>query len=192
MKRLQRFRKLSVTLRLPVVMAALMILLALVASQSVLSALGRAQDARPSETAPLHVEGLSVALGSSVLRQDVWEVHDILDRARASSEEQRLLLTAVADERGRVLAATDPCRVTLWLLFGTALTTAILAFGGWRAVARTLRPLGALVQAMDASGGAPRIIPAAEIPQGDPGLARSIATYSQVTTSAVLDGCHRP
>jgi hypothetical protein len=176
MKRLQRFRKLSVTLRLPVVMAALMILLALVASQSVLSALGRAQDARPSETAALHVEGLSVALGPSVLRQDVWEVHDILDRARASSEEQRLLLTALADERGRMLAATDPRdllaerrRVSLWLLFGNALATAVLPsvagwqwrafFGRWgrwfrRWMDRTVRP---------------RPIPKAEIPQGDPG-----------------------
>lgn len=242
MKPLKRFRNLPVTLRVPLVMAALMILLGLVASQSVLAALGRVQDARLSETARLHVEGLSVALGPSVLRQDVWEVYDILDRARAGSEGQRLLLTVVADERGRVLAATDPRRapvgvdasdfqrgavapkavqmtgdpvlrvtaplqyqgrtiggivteldvtdllferrrVTLWLLFGNALATAVLAFGGWLAVVRILRPVGALVQAMDASGGAPRPIPAAEIPQGDPGLARLIATYNQMTTA---------
>ena len=110
MKPLQRFRNLPVTLRVPLITAALMILLGLLASQSVLSALGRVQDARLSETARLHVEGLSVALGPSVLRQDVWEVYDILDRARASSEGQRLLLTVVADERGHVLAATDPRR----------------------------------------------------------------------------------
>lgn len=242
MKPLPRFRNLSVTLRVPLITAALMILLGLVASQSVLSALGRVQDARLSETARLHVEGLSVALGPSVLRQDVWEVYDILDRARAGSEGQRLLLTVVADERGRVLAATDPRRapvgedardfeagavapeavrmtgdpvlrvtaplqfqgrtiggivteldvtdllaerreVTLWLLFGNALATAVLAFGGWLAVARILRPVGALVQAMDASGGAPRPIPVTEIPQGDPGLARLIATYNHMTTA---------
>ena len=242
MKPLPRFRNLSVTLRVPLITAALMILLGLVASQGVLSALGRVQDARLSETARLHVEGLSVALGPSVLRQDVWEVYDILDRARAGSEGQRLLLTVVADERGRVLAATDPRRapvggdardfeagavapqavrmtgdpvlrvtaplqfqgrtiggivteldvtdllaerreVTLWLLFGNALATAVLAFGGWLAVARILRPVGALVQAMDASGGAPRPIPVTEIPQGDPGLARLIATYNHMTTA---------
>ncbi len=242
MKPVQRFRNLPVTLRVPLITAALMILLGLMASQSVLAALGRVQDARLSETARLHVEGLSVALGPSVLRQDVWEVYDILDRARAGSEGQRLLLTVVADEQARVLAATDPRRapvgvdaadfdrgavapeavrmtgdpvlrvtaplqyqgrtiggivteldvtdllserrrVTLWLLFGNALATAVLAFGGWLAVARILRPVGALVQAMDASGGAPRPIPAAEIPQGDPGLARLIATYNQMTTA---------
>ena len=242
MKPLQRFRTLPVTLRVPLITAALMILLGLVASQSVLSALGRVQDARLSETARLHVEGLSVALGPSVLRQDVWEVYDILDRARASSEGQRLLLTVVADERGHVLAATDPRRapvgadasdfqsgavapeavrmtgdpvlrvtaplsyqgrpiggvvteldvtdllterrnVTLWLLFGNALATAVLAFGGWLAVARILRPVGALVKAMGASDGAPRPIPKTEIPHGDPGFARLIETYNHMTTA---------
>jgi signal transduction histidine kinase len=237
-----RFRNLPVTVRVPLITAALMIILALVASQSVLGALGRVQDARVSETARLHVEGLAVALGPSVLRQDVWEVYDILDRARQASDGQRLLLTVVADERQRVLAATDPRRapvggdaaefglgavapeavqmtgdpvlrvasplqyqgrtiggivteldvtdllaerrqVTLWLLFGNALATGVLAFGGWLAVARILRPVGALVQAMDASGGAPRPIPTSEIPHGDPGLARLIETYNQMTTA---------
>lgn len=239
---LQRFRNLPVTVRVPLITAALMIVLALVASQSVLGALGRVQDARLSETARLHVEGLSVALGPSVLRQDVWEVYDILDRARSANDGQRLLLTVVADERGRVLAATDPHRapvgadatgfgvgavapeavrmtgdsvlriasplqyqgrtiggivteldvtdllaerrqVTLWLLFGNALATGLLAFGGWLAVARILRPVGALVQAMDSSGGAPRSIPQAAIPHGDPGLARLIETYNQMITA---------
>lgn len=239
---LSRFRSLPVTLRVPLIMAALMILLGLAASQGVLSALARVQDARLSETASLHVEGLAVALGPSVLRQDVWEVYDILDRAREGSAGQRLLLTVVADESGQVLAATDPRRapvggdatdfeagavapeavqmtgnpilrvtaplqyqgrtigtivteldvtdllaerheVTLWLLLGNALATAILAFGGWLAVARILRPVGALVNAMDTSGGAPRPIPLTEIPQGDPGLAQLIATYNQMTSA---------
>jgi signal transduction histidine kinase len=242
MNPMPRFRNLPVTVRVPLITALLMIVLALVASQSVLRALGRVQDARLSETARLHVEGLSVALGPSVLRQDVWEVYDILDRARLASDGQRLLLTVVADERGRVLAATDPRRapvgadaaefgvgavapeavrmtgdpvlrvtfplqyqgrtiggivtemdvtdllaerrrVTLWLLFGNALATAVLAFGGWLAVARILRPVGALVQAMDSSRGAPRPIPEAAIPLGDPGLARLIETYNEMTTA---------
>ena len=242
MKPFSRFRNLPVTLRVPLIMAALMILLGLVASQSVLSALGRVQDSRLSETARLHIEGLSVALGPSVLRQAVWEVYDILDRARAGSEGQRLLLTVVSDERGRVLAATDPRRapvgeaaadfgiqavapeavrmtgdpvlrvsaplqyqgrmiggivteldvtdllaerrnVTLWLMLGNAFATAVLAFGGWLAVARILRPVGALVQAMDASKGAPRPIPEAEIPRGDPGFARLIETYNHMTSA---------
>lgn len=106
----RRFRDLPFTARVPLVAAGLMLILGVVASQGVLFALGRAQDARLAETARLHVEGLSVALGPAVLRQDVWEVYDILDRAQTAFDGQRLRLTIVADERGRVLAATDPRR----------------------------------------------------------------------------------
>jgi signal transduction histidine kinase len=242
MRHVPRFRNLPVTLRVPLVMAALMILLGFLASQSVLSALGRVQDARLSETARLHVEGLSVALGPSVLRQDVWEVYDILDRARSAYDGQRLLLSIVGDERGRILAATDPRRapvgeavtgfevdavppdtvrmtgdpvlrvaapllfqgrqigqivteldvtdllaerrnVSMWLLFGNAAATALLAFGGWLAVARILRPVGILVAAMDDSKGAPRPIAESDIPRGDPGLSRLISTYNRMTTA---------
>lgn len=236
------FRGLPVTIRVPLVAAALMIVLGVIASQSVLSALGRLHDARLSETARLHVQGLSVALGPSVVRQDVWEVYDILDRARFASDGQRLLLTVVADERGRVLAATDPHRApvgvpvdnyekeavgpesvrmtgepvlrvkaplnyqgreigrivteldvtdllterrkaALWLLLGNALATALLAFGGWLAVARILRPVGMIVRAMDDSKGAPRPISDSDIPKGDPGLVRLISTYNRMTTA---------
>lgn len=236
------FQSLPVTLRVPMVTAVLMIALGLVASQGVLTALRRVQDARLVETARLHVEGLSVALGPFVLRQDVWEVYDILERARAASDGQRLLQTVVADAGGNVLAASDPKRapvgsemtvyevdavapaavtmtgdpvlrvasplkyqgrevgrivteldvtdllaerrrVTLWLLFGNAAATTVLAFAGWLAVARILRPVGTLVRAMDATEGVPRPIADADIPRSDPGLARLIATYNRMTTA---------
>jgi signal transduction histidine kinase len=236
------FQNLPVTLRVPVVTATLMIVLGLVASQGVLTALRRVQDARLVETAQLHVEGLSVALGPFVLRQDVWEVYDILERAQAASDGQRLLQTVVADNRGQVLAASDPKRapvgsgiatyeagavgpdtvtmtgdpvllvmaplryqgrdvgrivteldvtdllaerqrVTLWLLFGNAAATAVLTFAGWLAVARILRPVATLVRAMDATEGVPRAIAEADIPRGDPRLARLIATYNRMTTA---------
>jgi signal transduction histidine kinase len=242
MIRLTRFRTLPVTLRVPLVTAGLMILLGLIASQGVLVALGRVQDARLREAARLHVEGLSVALGPSVLRQDVWEVYDILDRARSASDGQRLLLSIVADERGRILAATDPPRApvgqdiatvdagavppdavrmtgapvlrvvapltyqgreigrvmteidvtdllaerrwaAVWLVAGNAAATALLAFGGWLAVARILRPVGVLVQAMDDPRGAPRPIAATDIPRGDPGLARLTETYNRMVAA---------
>lgn len=236
------FRTLPVTLRVPLVTATLMILLGLVASQGVLTALRHVQDARLVETARLHLDGLSVALGPFVLRQDVWEVYDILERAQAASDGQRLLQTVVADERGQVLAASDPKRapvgsdisvyetgavaptdvtmtgdptlrvmaplryqgrevgrivteldvtdllaeqqrVSLWLLFGNAAATAVLTFAGWLAVARILRPVTTLVRAMDATEGVPRPIAEADIPRGDPGLARLFTTYNRMTTA---------
>jgi signal transduction histidine kinase len=99
-----------ITIRVALATAALMILLGLVASQQVLSRLGKLQDERLREFARLHVEGLAVALGPFVLHKDVWEVYETLDRARANSTGQRILFTVVGDERGQVLAATDPTR----------------------------------------------------------------------------------
>lgn len=99
-----------ITLRVAVATAVLMVLLGMTASQQVLSTLGRLQDARLQEYARLHVEGLAVALGPFALHKDVWEVYDTLDRARANASGERILFTVVADDRGRVLAATDPAR----------------------------------------------------------------------------------
>ncbi len=103
-------RNLSLSLRVPLLVAALMVLVGVVASQQVLSALDRLQGARIRELARLHVEALSVALGPQVLREDVWEVYDTLERAAGASEGRRTVFSAVADAKGRVLAATDPRR----------------------------------------------------------------------------------
>jgi signal transduction histidine kinase len=99
-----------IAMRAPLMAAALMVLVGLVASQQVLAALTQAQEARLRELAQLHVDGLSVALGPSVLRHDVWEVYDTLDRASGAGENRRMVMTAVADETGRIIAATDPRR----------------------------------------------------------------------------------
>ena len=240
--RLARLRNLPVTVQVPMVAAAMMVALGLVASQGVLTVLGRVQDARLRETSRLHVEALSVALGPFVLRQDVWEIYDLLDRARAAGQGQRLLLTIVADARGQVLAATDPRRapidteiapfltaavepaaiqmtgdpvlrvraplsfqgrtvgqivteldvtdllaerrrVTMWLLLGNAAATALLAFGGWLAVARILRPLGLLVEAMGGGGGVPRPIPEDALRRAEAGAARLFATYNAMAAA---------
>lgn len=45
-----------------------------------------------------------------MLRRNVWEVYDTLDRATAATEVQRMVLTVLADEAGRVIAASDPHR----------------------------------------------------------------------------------
>ncbi len=104
------WRNFSLSLRVSLMVAMLMIAVAVIASQLVLSALDRQQVARIRELARLHVEALSVALGPFVLRKDVWEVYDTLERAAGASEGRRTVFSAVADRNGRVLAATDPRR----------------------------------------------------------------------------------
>lgn len=107
---IRAFGRLPIALRVPLMGAGMMVLVGLVASQQVLTALTRAQEARLEELTRQHVDGLSVALGPSVLRQDVWEVFDVLDRASRAGEARRMVLTAVADANGRIIAATDPFR----------------------------------------------------------------------------------
>lgn len=107
------FAPIPLSIKLPLLAAAMMVLVGTVASQQVLRSLAQVQDARIQELARMHVEGLSVALGPLVLRHDVWEIYDTLDRAAQGGEGRRMVLTAVADERGRVLAATDPRRVPM-------------------------------------------------------------------------------
>ncbi len=101
---------LPLTARVALVVAGLMVLLGLLASQQVLSRLGQVQTDRIRELARTHVEALSVALGPLVLREDVFEIYDTLERARRASDGQRIVFTAVADAQGIVLAASDPKR----------------------------------------------------------------------------------
>lgn len=102
--------RIPIAMRAPLMAAALMVLVGIVASHQVLSTLTEAQEARLRELAQLHVDGLSVALGPSVLRHDIWEVYDTLDRASRAGENLRMVMTAVADDTGRIIAATDPYR----------------------------------------------------------------------------------
>lgn len=104
------FRRIPISLRVPALTALLMIVLGILASQQVLTALSRLQDDRVRETALQHISGLSVALGPQVLRKDIWEVFDTLDRARTAHDGQRLAMTIVADTNGSILASTDPHR----------------------------------------------------------------------------------
>jgi len=101
---------LPLSLRVPLIAAGMMVLVGIVASQQVMATLGVVQEERLRELARLHVDGLTVALGPAVLRRDVWEVYDTLDRATQAMAGQRLVLTVVADEAGRVIAASDPLR----------------------------------------------------------------------------------
>lgn len=139
------FGRLPLSLKLPLIAAAMMVLVGAVASQQVLSALARAQDARVQELAQMHVEGLSVALGPLVLRRDIWEVYDTLDRASKGSEGRRMILIVVADDSGRVLAATDPRRVpvdsAIVDLAPGAVALENLSVGAANPVLRLLAPL---------------------------------------------------
>ncbi len=236
-----RLQSLPLSLRLPLIAAGLMVLVGMVASQQVLSALSAVQEERLRELARLHVDGLAVALGPSVVRRDVWEVYDTLDRAAAAGSGQRMVLTVVADEAGRVIAASDPLRAPvdsdagplaegaqpidairlsgagghiriaadldyqgrrvgriiseldvtdlvaerwkagLFLLAGNAAATLALAFGGYLAMRRMLKPVARLAGHMGRMEGTLEPIPVTDVPRGDTELARLFQTYNSMS-----------
>jgi len=106
---MEMFLRLPFSLRVPLVTVVLMVMVGIFASQQVLRAIGKVQDDRIRELAQLQIEALSIALGPHVLRKDVWEIYDTLDRATLT-DKRRLVFTAVADRNGSILAATDPKR----------------------------------------------------------------------------------
>lgn len=239
-----RWRGWPLSLRVPLIAAAMMVLVGVVASQQVLSALALVQEERLREIARLHVDGLAVALGPAVLRRDVWEVYDTLDRATTAMGGQRLVLSVVADADGRVIAASDPVRAPvdsdlapllvdaqaldaitlaggathvrvaadlayqggvvgkivseldvtdliaerrragLYLLAGNAIVTLALAFGGYLAMRRMLRPVATLAGHMAMMEGTPKAIPVRLVPKGDTELARLFQTYNAMTGGA--------
>lgn len=156
------WRAWPVTLRVALATGAMMILLGLVASQQVLSTLTALQNDRLREVAQSHVDGLGVALSPFVLHRDVWEIYDALDRAQEASAGARILFTAVADDRGRVLASTDPSRAPIDMeiaaLFEDAVPVQAVVAGDSGSIVRIREPLfvqgrevGAVLTELDVS-----------------------------------------
>lgn len=117
-------RALPLALRIPLLAVGQMVMVGFVASHQVLAALGATQTDRLREIAGLHLGALATALGPAVLRRDVWEVYDTLDRATTAQVGRRMLLTVVTDDRGRVIAASDPHRAPVDTLLPADLAAA--------------------------------------------------------------------
>jgi signal transduction histidine kinase len=99
---------LPLSLRVPLIVAALMVLMGIVASQLVLSALNRAQVRQLTELAEIEFSALSTALGPYVQRDDIWEMFDVLDRAMLREGGFRPISATLIDARGRVIVSTRP------------------------------------------------------------------------------------
>ena len=70
--------------------------------------LASAQTHHLEDLAAVHLDGLAAALIDPVIREDTWEVFDILDRARQSHAGLKPTSTVVATADGEVLASSDP------------------------------------------------------------------------------------
>lgn len=100
-----------VSIRVPLLVALLMVLISAVISERVLNRLSHIQEGFLNGLAGTYLDGLSSTVLPAVLRSDVWEVFDALDRSASSYEALSPIETVVTGADGRVLAATDPNRI---------------------------------------------------------------------------------
>jgi signal transduction histidine kinase len=76
----------------------------------VLARLIDAQKRHLSELSEAFLDGLSAAVLSHVLREDVWEIYDALERASERYQGLQVAWTVVADPKGITLASSQPRR----------------------------------------------------------------------------------
>ncbi|MBV8334123.1 MAG: HAMP domain-containing histidine kinase [Alphaproteobacteria bacterium] len=96
--------------KVPVLAAGLMITVATTVSYVVLWRFVQDQESNLELLASTYLDGVSATILPAIIREDVWEVYDALDRARRRYAGVEPRFTIVALPNGRVLAASDPRR----------------------------------------------------------------------------------
>ena len=99
---------LPLSLRVPLIVAGLMVLMGLIASQLVMSSLVRSQERQLSDLARSDFATLSTTLAPLIQRQDIWEMFDALDRATRQTGGFSAISASLVDARGRVIVSTRP------------------------------------------------------------------------------------
>jgi signal transduction histidine kinase len=96
------------TLKIPLLVVVLMVAVGLAISNTVLRRLAADQELHLRQLADSYLDGLSTAVQPNLLRRDVWETFDTLDRARGRYSALKTRYALVALKDGTVLAASDP------------------------------------------------------------------------------------
>ncbi len=99
-----------ITVKVPMLVVLLMVIVSAVITNRVLARLADTQERHLEQLAAAYLDGLSTSLTPSVLREDIWEVFDTLDRSRERYRGLNVDWAVVTDGNNRVLAATDPTR----------------------------------------------------------------------------------
>lgn len=103
--------RLPITVRVPLIVTLFMVTVSSFASERVLSRLAETQTRQLQDLADNYLDGLALALVDSMLREDIWQVFDILDRSRRRPGDIKPVETIVAGADGFVIASSDPVRV---------------------------------------------------------------------------------
>ena len=103
--------KLPITARVPMVVTLFMIAVSAFASERVLTRLDQTQTRHIRALSNIYLEGLSLALVDAMVREDIWQVFDVLDRSHRHPTGLRPTETVVATPDGVIIASSDPLRV---------------------------------------------------------------------------------
>ena len=110
MASLLRIAAWPLVVKVPVLVAGLMVTVAFTISQVVLWRLSQEQKSHLREVTSAYLDGLSAAILPAIVRDDLWEVFDALDRGRSRYAGVEPLFVIVVLPNGTVLAASDPLR----------------------------------------------------------------------------------
>lgn len=110
MLRRARITDWPLTVKVPLLVAGLMITVAMLVSQVVLSRLIQDQEGNLRLLTSAYLDGLSAAAMPAVIRADVWETFDALDRARGKYAGLAVRHAIVELPNGTILASSEPLR----------------------------------------------------------------------------------
>lgn len=134
-----------ISYRVPVLVALLMFVISVVISERVLDRLSTTQSESLNALAETYLDGLSAAIIPAVIREDVWEIFDALDRSTSAYRSLAPVEAVVTDTDGTVLAASDPNRVATYSRFderhGAAFTHYSVAIDSSTMIGSTRRDL---------------------------------------------------
>ena len=103
----------SLALRVPAVVVVLMVSVSIAVTNRVLNRLEETQNRHLAQLAGAYLDGLSSALLPHMLRDDVWEVYDVLERAGQRYKGLDIAWTTVTDAGDLVMASSQPQKFAL-------------------------------------------------------------------------------
>jgi two-component system, OmpR family, sensor kinase len=105
-----KIHRIPVTARVSLIVIILMLAVSIFTSERVLTRLADTQTRQVQALADVYLDGLALALVDSMVREDIWQVFDVLDRSRQRPGEIRPAETIVAGADGFVIASSEPMR----------------------------------------------------------------------------------
>ncbi|MFQ5622311.1 MAG: sensor histidine kinase [Paracoccaceae bacterium] len=99
-----------VSLKIPLVVVFLTFAIGVLVTQQLLAKLSDIQDQNLRELSGAYLDGLSSSVLPHVLRKDIWDVFDAIERSKSLYENIHIVSTIVADPANVIIAASDPVK----------------------------------------------------------------------------------